>query len=104
MKGSKPFSKSANRNSREDDWSAGIPARILMTSDLEVERWSVISDRGCEATALTHPEARQLVHRLGGEGRHGLCIITDEAASRMREDRSQITQDVASPEQSSLVP
>jgi hypothetical protein len=55
-----------------------------MTSELEMERWSVISERGCEASGLSHEEARRLVHRLGGEGRHGLCIITDEAASRMK--------------------
>ncbi|MGZ8845276.1 MAG: hypothetical protein ACXW3C_02320 [Pyrinomonadaceae bacterium] len=54
-----------------------------MTSELENERWSVISERGCEASSLTHEEARRLVHRLGGEGRHGLCIMTDEAASRL---------------------
>jgi hypothetical protein len=60
-----------------------LPA-YLMTSELEMERWSVISERGCEASGLSHEEARRLVHRLGGEGRHGLCIITDEAASRMK--------------------
>jgi len=54
-----------------------------MTSDLEQPCWSVLSDRGCEANGLTHEEARRLVHRLGGEGRHGLCIVTDEAADRM---------------------
>ena len=54
-----------------------------MTSELEERRWSVLSDRGCEAGSLTHEEARRLVHRLGGEGRHGLCIVTDEAAGRM---------------------
>ena len=54
-----------------------------MTSDLEQPCWSVLSDRGCEANGLTHEEARRLVHRLGGEGRHGLCIVTDEAAARM---------------------
>ena len=55
----------------------------LELSELEMQRWSVLSDRGCEASGLTHEDARKLVHRLGGEGRHGLCIITDEAASRM---------------------
>ncbi len=54
-----------------------------MTSELEKESWSVLSERGCEASGLTHEDARKLIHRLGGEGRHGLCIITDEAASRM---------------------
>jgi hypothetical protein len=54
-----------------------------MTSDLEQPCWSVLSDRGCEANGLTHEEARRLVHRLGGEGRHGLCIVTAEAARRI---------------------
>ncbi|MFS8084973.1 MAG: hypothetical protein ACMG6H_05035 [Acidobacteriota bacterium] len=54
-----------------------------MMSELGSAKWTVISDRGCEANGLTHEEARRLVHRLAGEGRHGLCIITDEAASRI---------------------
>lgn len=56
---------------------------IPTMSDLGKEKWSVISDRGCEATGLAHEEARRLVHRLTGEGRRGLCIISDEAAKRM---------------------
>ncbi len=63
-----------------------------MTSDLEKEKWAVLSDRGLEATGLTHEDARRLVHRLGGEGRHGLCIITDEAASRLSEAASPSKQ------------
>ena len=54
-----------------------------MVSELGKERWSVLSDRGLEASGLAHEDARRLVHGLAGEGRHGLCIITDEAASRM---------------------
>ena len=54
-----------------------------MTSELEMNQWSVISERGCEASGLTHEDARRLIHKLGGEGRHGLCIISDEAASRL---------------------
>jgi len=59
-----------------------------MASALEEPRWSVLSDRGCEASGLSHEEARRLVHRLGGEGRHGLCIVTDEAAARMNSTSS----------------
>jgi hypothetical protein len=63
---------------------ASLPAFLNpMTSELGKEKWAVVSDRGCEATGLTHEDARRLVHRLAGEGRHGLCIISDEAASRM---------------------
>lgn len=52
-------------------------------SQFAKENWAVISDRGCEATSLTHEDARRLVHRLQSEGRHGLCIISDEAAKRL---------------------
>jgi hypothetical protein len=51
-----------------------------MTSDLQIKNWAVLSERGCEATHLTHEEARRLVHKLASEGCHGLCIVTNEAA------------------------
>ena len=54
-----------------------------MTSELEKESWAVISERGCEAKKLNYEDARRLVHRLAGEGRHGLCIITNEAAEKL---------------------
>jgi hypothetical protein len=66
-----------------------------MTSDLERKRWSVISERVCEASSLTHEEARRLVHRLGAEGRHGLCIISDEAARRLNESVSVDPQETS---------
>ena len=51
-------------------------------SELTENNWAVLSERGCEATDLTHEEARRLVHKLAGEGRHGLCIVSNEAAKR----------------------
>ena len=51
-----------------------------MISDLQTESWAVLSERGREATHLTHEEARRLVHKLASEGCHGLCIVTNEAA------------------------
>ena len=60
-----------------------------MTSELTIERWAVISERGCEAADLTYEEARRLVHRLAGEGRHGLCIVTNEAVSQMTSSLTQ---------------
>jgi len=54
-----------------------------MPSELEKENWAVVSERGCEAAQLTYEEARRLVHRLGGEGRHGLCIVTNEVAEKL---------------------
>ena len=60
-----------------------------MTSELGMEKWSVVSDRGCEAAGLTHEDARRLVHVLAGEGRHGLCIMSDAAAGRIGTDNAQ---------------
>ncbi len=54
-----------------------------MTSELETGKWSVISERGREVSSLTYEEARRLVHKLASEGRHGLCIITDQAAKQI---------------------
>ena len=67
-----------------------------MTSELDNPSWSVISERGCEQSGLSHEDARQLVHRLAAEGRHGLCIITDDAAGRMQTARDR--------KQSSVIP
>jgi len=52
-----------------------------MMSELQNKNWAVLSDRGCEATHLTHEEARRLVHKLASEGHHGLCIVSNEAAA-----------------------
>jgi hypothetical protein len=60
-----------------------VPAFVPDMSELGRETWAVISNRGCEATNLTHEDARRLVHRLTGEGRHVLCIISGDAASRL---------------------
>ena len=51
-------------------------------SELREQRWSVVSERGCEASAVNYDEAAELVRRLRGEKIHGLCIISDEAARR----------------------
>lgn len=49
-------------------------------SELAEKKWAVISNRGCESSDLTYEEARRLVHRLAGEGRAGLCIVSNETA------------------------
>ena len=60
-----------------------------IVTDLTENKWAVISERGREAADLTYEEARRLVHRLAGEGRHGLCIVTNEAVSQMTSSLTQ---------------
>ena len=52
-------------------------------SELQEQRWSVLSERGREAARLSYVDAAALVRTLTGEKVHGLCVITDEAAARL---------------------
>jgi hypothetical protein len=51
--------------------------------ELGERRWAVISERGCEASSLGYTEAVELVRRLLSRKVHGICIVTDEAASHL---------------------
>jgi hypothetical protein len=52
-------------------------------SELQEQRWSVLSERGREAARLSYADAHALVRSLTTEKVHGLCVITDEAAARL---------------------
>ncbi|MFL6228225.1 MAG: hypothetical protein ACJ741_05565 [Pyrinomonadaceae bacterium] len=52
-------------------------------SELQEQRWSVLSERGREAARLSYADAASLVRSLTSEKVHGLCVITDEAAGRL---------------------
>ncbi len=52
-------------------------------SELNEARWSVLSERGCEAAGLSYDAAARLVVELTRAPVYGLCIITDEAAQRL---------------------
>lgn len=53
-------------------------------SELNLPRWSVVSFDVCEASGLTYEAAVSLLAEKEAEGVYGLCIVTDEAASRVR--------------------
>jgi hypothetical protein len=61
-------------------------------SELTKRRWAVISERGSEATDLIYDEAQALMHRLSGEGVHGLCVVTNEAARHFLREGSTAAQ------------
>jgi hypothetical protein len=52
-------------------------------SELNERRWAVLSERGSEQAGLNYEEAAALIARLRGERVSGLCVITDDAASRL---------------------
>jgi hypothetical protein len=66
-------------------------------SELREQRWSVVSERGCEASGATYEEAAGLVRRLRGDKVHGLCVISDEAARRYNSNNHHATMAAAEP-------
>lgn len=60
------------------------PALPSDESELDEPRWSVISFEKTEAAGLYYKQAAELVATLDSRGVAGLCIVTDEAAARIR--------------------
>ena len=58
-------------------------------SELNERRWAVLSERGSERAGLSYEEAAALIARLRGERVSGLCVITDDAASRLPQPKKQ---------------
>ena len=53
-------------------------------SELDLPIWSVVSFDRCEASGLTYAEASKKLAELDGQKIAGPCLVTDEAASRIR--------------------
>jgi len=53
-------------------------------SELDQPQWSVVSFDAREGSGLTYDAAVKLLAEREAAGVYGLCIITDEAASRVR--------------------
>jgi hypothetical protein len=66
---------------------APLPAdtrTVEAVSDLEQPRWSLVSFERIEAGGLTYKQAIALMAELDNHGIPGLCIITDQAAYRLK--------------------
>ncbi len=56
----------------------------IFLSELNEPCWSVISFEKSEATDLTYDEATQKAQEFSTKGVSGLCIVTNEAAQRVK--------------------
>ena len=52
-------------------------------SELDQQRWSVVSFDACEAAGLTYSAAVKVLAEKEAADVYGLCIVTDDAASRI---------------------
>ena len=53
-------------------------------SELDMPIWSVVSFDACEASGLTYQAAVKMMAEKDAAGVYGLCIVTDEAAARVK--------------------
>ena len=52
-------------------------------SELDENRWSVVSFERLEASGLSYADARRKIDELEAAKVSGLCIVTDDAAARI---------------------
>ena len=57
---------------------------VAANCELDEPRWAVISFEQIETGGLTYSQATALTDELDAHKVAGLCIVTDEAAARMR--------------------
>lgn len=57
------------------------------TSEFSKRRWSVVTYESVAVSNLTYDEAAEWVKKLDAQKISGLCIVTDEAAARIRNDK-----------------
>jgi hypothetical protein len=53
-------------------------------SELEEPHWSVVSFEGLAASGLTYAQAFKIMAELDVEKIAGLCIVTNEAAAKLK--------------------
>lgn len=56
-------------------------------SELDEQVWSVISFEQIEGSNLNYVEASKLISELDSRGIAGLCIVSDNAAARVKTPR-----------------
>ena len=56
----------------------------VIESELTLPRWSLVSFDKREAGGLTYSQAAKLMSELDAHGIAGLCVVTDQAASRLK--------------------
>ena len=64
--------------------SEATEKKDTLQSELDMPMWSVVSFDACEASGLTYHEAVKMMTDKEAAGVYGLCIVTDEAAARVR--------------------
>lgn len=79
---------SAETEKAEELPEAGEKLPETFLCELSEPIWSVITFEDCAVSSMTYDEARQWADRLFKQNVSGICIVTDEAASRISNQSS----------------
>jgi hypothetical protein len=88
VKEKKEANKKPNKAASQDEGASNIAAHDDLPNELNEPRWSVVTFDRCAASNLTYSEAIQELEKLHAKHIAGLCIITDEAAERIKSKTS----------------
>ena len=61
----------------------------MAKSELNEPRWSVVTFERRAAKNLTYAQAAQKLRELADEKISGLCIVTDEAAEKIKNEKTK---------------
>lgn len=91
----------SKENQKPDDAAIAKKAKVARTteavssedfsSELNASFWSVVSFEICLANGLTYDNAVKKMKQLKAKKISGLCIVTDEAAERIKNYRQKNT-------------
>ena len=59
--------------------------KVVEPSELSEPRWSVVSFERTEISGQTYAQAVETMSDLESRGANGLCIVTDDAAARVKQ-------------------
>ncbi len=76
--------KTATGQETETVSATEIAAGEDFPSELNAPQWSVVSFETCLASGLTYDDAAKKLKQLKAKKIAGLCIVTDEAAKRIK--------------------
>jgi len=76
--------KAKKEDNKKPKKAADITVGKNLSSELNEPRWSVVTFEICAANGLTYDEAAKELKKLEAKKTSGLCIVTDEAAEKVK--------------------
>lgn len=84
VKDKKEANKKPGKAAARKENASSVASSESSFNELNEPRWSVVTFERCAASGLTYDEATRELEKLLDKKISGLCIVTDEAAQRIK--------------------